>query len=467
MGARILGIELRRSVALWAALLIAAVGVFVLFTSNPPYGSWMELAIVQRDIMQLTWPLALGAGAWQGSRERRSRVEELLATTPRPRRSRVLPVAAAMAIAAAAAYLVMFAGGAGHLDRVEGYFSYGVIPLVALGALALVGAAWLGMAIGALLPSPLTAPTLVVVGFVGLSIVPQALTSRPYPGTFLLLPFLQAPRNFGSAVQMLSARADLSQALWLAAVAATGLALVAAGRPGARLAAVVPVLVGAVIAVPVMPRPLAAAWVEDGRATRVVCTADEPEVCLSRVQAHLLGTLRGPAREALSILAAKLPQPPTRVEVRNAAKGIPDAPQSADLVLVFLLPTEDVSDYAQDRLMGMLLSGAGVRPCVNQLGFDPTQFTDEPRPDPDWRYLAARQAVSRWLLDGDPEPASRPGSKPGGGDESEALAGNALAALRALPAGEQVARITAFRAAELTCAEGDRLDLLTGTSAPR
>ena len=112
MGARILRIELRRSVALWAGLLIAAVGVFVLFASNPPYRSWMELVIVQRDIMQLTWPLALAAGAWQARRERASRVEELIATTPRPRRWRVLPIAAAMAIAAVAAYLVMLAGAA-------------------------------------------------------------------------------------------------------------------------------------------------------------------------------------------------------------------------------------------------------------------------------------------------------------------------------------------------------------------
>jgi hypothetical protein len=467
MGARILGIELRRSVAAWATLLIAAAGVFVLFTSNPPYGSWMELAVVQRDIMQLTWPLALGAGAWQGIRERRSRVEELLATTPRPRRWRVQPVAAAMAIAVAAAYLVMYAGGAGHLDRVDGYFSYGVIPLIALGALAMVAAAWLGLAIGTLLPSPLTAPALVVVGFAGLSIVPQALVSRPYPGTFLLLPFLQGPRNFGYAVQMLSARANLSQALWLAAVAATGLALFAAGRPGTRLAAGVTVLVGAAIAVPVMPRQLAAAWVEDGRATEIVCTADQPEVCLSRWQAHLLDTLRGPAREALSILAAKLPQAPTRVEIRSAARGIPDAPQSADLVLVFLPPTDDVSDYAPDYLMETMLSGAGVRPCVNQLGLDPTQLTDERQPEPDPRYSAARQAVSLWLLDRDPQVAPGPPSKPGASEEPEALLSQALAALRALPAAEQRARISAFRTAELTCAGGDRLSLLTGTSGPR
>src|SRR5215467_11081593 len=145
MDARILRIELRRSLALWAGLLIAAVGVFVLFASNPPYRSWLELAVFQRDTMQLTWPLALAAGAWQGTRERRSRVEELLATTSRPRWQRVLPVSAAMAIAVITAYLATFAGATGHLLHLDGYFSYGVFPLVAVGAVGLVAAAWLGL----------------------------------------------------------------------------------------------------------------------------------------------------------------------------------------------------------------------------------------------------------------------------------------------------------------------------------
>ena len=47
------------------------------------------------------------------------------------------------------------------------------------------------------------------------------------------------------------------------------------------------------------------------------------------------------------------------------------------------------------------------------------------------------------------------------------LARQALDALRALPADEQRARVTALRDAERTCAEGDRLELLTGPSGPR
>ncbi len=60
MGARILRIELRRSVALWAALVIAATGVFVLFASNEPYGSWMQLVVV--SARHHAADLAAGAG---------------------------------------------------------------------------------------------------------------------------------------------------------------------------------------------------------------------------------------------------------------------------------------------------------------------------------------------------------------------------------------------------------------------
>ena len=317
--ARILRIELRRSVALGAALVIAAAGVFVLFASNEPYGSWMQLVTAQRDIMQLTWPLALAAGAWQALRERRSRVEELLATTPRQRWQRVLPIATAMAIAAVAAYLVMLAGAAGHLRSIDGYFSLGAIPLIALGALAMVGAVWLGLAIGTLLPSPLTAPMLAVIGFVGLAVSPMivAQDSRD-PGTFLLFPYLQGPGDGG--FRMLSARANLSQALWFVAIAATGLAVFAASRPRTRVAALLPVALGAAIAVPAMPRTLSVAWIEDRRALEVVCTDDAPMLCIPRLHSYALDDIREPAAQALSILAAKLPPAPTRVLVQGVAR---------------------------------------------------------------------------------------------------------------------------------------------------
>lgn len=463
IAARILRIELRRSVALLAALLIAATGVFVLFASNPPHQSWMELTIVQRDILQLTWPLALAAGAWQGIRERRSRVEELFATMPRPRRWRVLPVATAMAIAAAAAYLVMLAGASGHLRHIDGYFAPAAIPIIALGALAMVAAVWLGLAIGALLPSPLTAPMLVVVGFIGLAVVPPMLRVRDVsdPGAFLLLPYLRVPRGDDPALQMFSTRASLSQALWLGALAAAGLALHAAARSGTRVAAVLPIVLGAAVAVPAMPRHVEDAWVENPHATELVCTADEPRVCVARARSYLLDDLREPARRALSVLAAKLPPAPTRVVVGALGDRPSQRPGPADTLLV-LLPLSEYEetqrapeDRAPEDLVWPMLDGAGVPLCEELLG---------KAEDMDTRYVAARVVAAAWLLDRDVPSASEGG---GAGPLDVPLADQALAELRALPAEEQRARVTALRDAERTCAAGDRLALLSGTSGTR
>lgn len=460
-GAGILRIELRRSSAPWAGLLIAAVGAFVLFASNPPYQSWMELVVIQRDIMQLTWPLALAAGAWQARRERASRVEELVATTPKPRRWRVLPIASAMAIAGAGSYLAMFAGATRHLEDLAAYFPRGAVPIIALGALAMVAAVWLGLAIGTLLPSPLTAPVLVVIGIAALALLPGVLVAPDVarPGTWLLFPHLQVPRDGLYELQTLSARANLSQGMWLAAVATTGLAVYAAARPRTRIAALVPIALGGAIALPTMPRQLADAWVPDRGATELVCTSDHPKVCIAKVHAQTLNQLKGPARQALAVLAERLPPAPTRVVLETDGNRT-EGPPPADTLLVRAWPFALGKDLAGIPIESML-DGAGVPPCPSLLGFDPfTLKADRQDPEPNIRYLAARRAAAAWLLQRDLRPAP-----PGQGKESEeTLAPQALAALRRLPAGEQQARVAALRDAERTCAPGDRLDLLTGAN---
>jgi len=97
----------------------------------------------------------------------------------------VFPVATATAVAALAAYLAMFVGAARHVRTLAATSRPGPAPLIGIGALSLGGAAWLGLAIGALLPSPLNAPMLVVVDFIGLALLAPTLfpEDRGRPGT--------------------------------------------------------------------------------------------------------------------------------------------------------------------------------------------------------------------------------------------------------------------------------------------
>ena len=104
-----------------------------------------------------------------------------------------------------------------------------------------------------------------------------------------------------------------------------------------------------------------------------------------------------------------------------------------------------------------MLDGAGVPPCVNLLGFDPTKLGSARSP------LSRTSGTWQRAVPRRPGCSARPANASKGEKESEeTLAPLALAALRRLPPDEQRERVAALRDAELTCAPGDRLDLLTG-----
>jgi hypothetical protein len=165
------------------------------------------------------------------------------------------------------------------------------------------------------------------------------------------------------------------------------------------------------------------------------------------VYSYAVDHLRGPAREALATLAAKLPAAPTRVLVKDDSEGRPTVTQPADTLLVFVsLYYDDATRYKPGYLVDRMLDGGGVPPCGSPSG------------SPDTRHQAARLVAGAWLQDQDLPPADSTGKDP-----VLAPAREALAVLRALPADEQRARVAALRDAERTCAEGDRLALLTGS----
>ena len=444
MSARIVRIELRRSSAIWTTLTLIVLGAAMLYATTRGWGSrWTQLATWQREYLFVLCPVALGAGAWQARRESRSKTGELFATTARPRWSRVVPTAAAMAIAVAAGYLGMFLAGAVQVAPTAPYFPPGTVPIVAVGMLALVGMVWLGLAIGSLLPSAFTPPAVVVAGLLAMLGLPIAVDQLSkgdgLPTALFLSPVLFRPDD---DFVTFAGRLHAAQAGWLAAVALAGLVLFAAARWQTRAAAVVALVLGAGLTLVALPPTEAETTVPDLAARRLVCTDDAPRVCVATVHADALDDLREPGREALAILAAKLPQPPTSVaESPTSWLDENSRPQPAQTLLVNLdVEANGHSATTGDDLLWELLDGAGTRRCANTAN----------------DYLVPRLVVAGWLLDKKPAP--------GPWDSGET--GKAWDAFRRLPPAEQRDRVAALRAASLRCERTDLMTLLIGRSTP-
>ncbi len=317
MTGRMVGRQLRRSPAVLLALVTGAIctGLLISFPQGIE-GRWIQLAVSSRAVLLLFLPLVLAGGAWLGRRDSLYRVHELFATTARPRWQRALPAAAAYALAVVTAYLAMFLVGATWVAPTSRYLPPGAIAAVAVGALSLVAAGWLGMAAGRAAPRLVTAPALAVLaaGLVGvLPMLVNDLNVGSEPGalspTWLLSPVLGEINDF----QTIAAHVHVGQALWLTALAVTGLLLLTAPNRRTIAAGVLPALLGTAIAVPLLPPGgHRAAAVFDPEAAELTCDNAGPQVCLTRAHAYLLPEFSRVARHAMTTLAAKLPQAPTR-----------------------------------------------------------------------------------------------------------------------------------------------------------
>jgi hypothetical protein len=189
----------------------------------------------------------------------------------------------------------------------------------------------------------------------------------------------------------------------------------------------------------------------DRGALDLECTPDEPRICVRRVYPRLLDQLRGPGRDALAILSAKLPQAPTAVVQRyytNDSRVTPTIEARADTVYVELVPEVSGRVNASDRdLRWLLLMGAGTPMCDPGLDGD----------------VAARLVAAAWLLEEEPllPPALENiwGVLPPG---TQTQTVRAYEALLAVPPDEQRTRVAALREAELECTGGDRMQILIG-----
>lgn len=426
---RILSIELRRSAALGSALILFVTGVVLLATDRTIFTTgWIQLAMTQRLYLAVLWPLAMAAGAWQASREHRSKVAELFASTPRPQAHRVLPTLIAMAVAVLSGYLAMgIAGGLWIIGTAE-YLPIAAFAVTAVGVLALIAAVWFGLALGRLLPWRVTAPALSIAGLGLLLLIPGA--TRPHGWLALVFsPIYEM--NLPGAYTTVPGRASIAQTLWLAALAVTALVLLTSGSWRTRVAALLPVALGAALAITVMPHQNR--FVTDAIdpvARALTCTEDKPRVCVSRVHSGLLTEVTAPAREGLAALA-KLPDAPTTVH-EDTTIYFPEnyPPQRTDTVLLSVETGDDAHLADRIDVRVEVVAGAFASPPGCEAGVDP----------------ADRIAAAHWLIGSEPAKASE-GVEPADSKRAVQLWND----LRRLPADKAKARVVALRQAAVNC----------------
>ncbi|MGA5299806.1 hypothetical protein ACPCHT_07750 [Nucisporomicrobium flavum] len=439
---RILGIEVRRSAALGTVLVLLVAGGILLYAAPQRWAaSWMALAMAEREYLVLLWPLALAAGAWQARREHRSHVAELFASTARPQVQRMVPVLGAMAIAAAAAYLLVAAAGLPWIIDTAHYLPARAFLVLAVGVLAMIGGVWLGLAVGRLVPSMVTAPVLAVAGIAFLMLLPVATGHRNW------LSLVFSPMyGMGQYTdyQTVGARVSVAQVIWLIAFAVAAAVLLASGGWRTRVAALLPVTLGAALALAVVPRGEFVDNPTDTVAQELVCADGAPRVCVSRVHAGLLSEVVPPARQALAALA-KLPDPPTAVHEDTTTYYPSWSPAPQPGVVLLDVHVDKYGHLAwPDRVVPRVVIAALTPPIACEDGFNPS----------------ASRAAAAYVLG--VEPVAGWGEWDVVSDQPDTEQAALWNGLRKLPEQEAVARVAALRRAAAGCK--DLKDALTGSA---
>ena len=181
--ARVLRIEIRRSVVLWAVPLLLALFYFDTFRTAAGFPAvWTVRSSVITDHMIADFcPFAAGLAAWVASREGRRKTSDLLATTVRPAWARQ-----ASALGATLFWLLIafLAGVAALYIDTAVQATWGGPPLwpVAVGVVEVVTFAVIGFTAGALFPGRFTAP-LAAIGCFLLAVIGLHAAGGVKPGT--------------------------------------------------------------------------------------------------------------------------------------------------------------------------------------------------------------------------------------------------------------------------------------------
>lgn len=325
LAARIVRSDVRRSSAPVLAVALAMTGGWMLAVQQDLWsGRWAGWTSFLRGSLVLTAPLVAAFATWHAARDSRRRTGGLLASTPRPPLSRMLAATAAPMLAALVGLAIPAAVAAVLVGRVATYaggwwWAEALVTVPALAAAVAVGtlvgswASWFGT------------PVLVgTAGFVGLIVLDTS--SRT-----LVVQWL-SPLRVADHWQVAPGRGAVGQAAWFTGVVLVLLAL-AVLRPGrerlrgAALLAAGGVLVAGGIA-GFAHLPAKADFAVDPGATRLVCDGGTPQVCLTRVDAFLLGDVAARVRPAAARLGS-VPGGPRRMVQAPWPAG-EDTPSNTD-----------------------------------------------------------------------------------------------------------------------------------------
>ncbi|MET9155462.1 hypothetical protein ABZX82_29930 [Streptomyces griseoflavus] len=422
---RILTIELRRSAALGAALLMAVAGAIVLHATAGRWSSgWMALASTQREYLSILSPLAMAAGAWDSYRRHRANVAELFTTVPRPRRQHIVPILLATGLAVIGAYLVTLLAAAPRIADTARYLPPAAFAVVVVGLAAVIASVWLGLAVGRLVPALATAPALAVIGFVLLIFAPHALPDGGVTAAFSPVMGMSMFSDYDTV----SGEVSGAQALWMVAVAVAGVVLFAAHNRKVAFTALLPLSLGATAAVLVVPTGDAYDHKRlDSVAQELVCTDDTPRVCVSRAHEGLLPEVLPKARHALELLAGT---PVVAAHEDTTTFTPPTSPRPrADTALMTITVDKHGHLAHRDRFEATML----------------THVFTGPLSCGDSRNFQVATAAAYWLLDREPTVG------PKGLEFEDPEAEKLWKGLKALPRAEADARVTAVYQAARKC----------------
>jgi hypothetical protein len=461
---RVLRTELKRSIAPWPGIVVLAGSLAVLLLIDGLWwqgdagwtAQWTSMALWTRYLLTFWWPLVVGLGAVYGLRDRRSRMAELLATTPLPAwRRAVLPAGATALVLMSGFGLLVLVGGVQVALGAAAWTSFGWLPVSLVAALSLVAGAVFGMGVARAVPSALTPPALTVfLLLAALSLLQSnegALPSSVAPNRLaLLFPATAEPREM---LLTLSGSVHLGQTLWLLGLLATGFALLWAATLRARLLAVAPVLAGAALALLILPATARDTYVIDKAAAALVC--DGP-VCVTRANRSHLPELAPRGKDALRVLHDALGnRAPNSVREDTGLRALGEERRlSGDAVLV---------DFG-DPLIAQA-TGAGLTRLLVAQGLAPNCAPRTPWEGAGQVDIPLQSIAASWAL-GDHRftPLQTPDLY-AYSQREWADADIAWQRLMALPPAEQRSRIAEVHAAALSCTAQDALSVLAGKAS--